>query len=162
MDRILALFVTFLPRRYWRGAHGVGILISGLLQLGIAGGALVSNYSRFASSVSDTVAEVTIDAAEQDPGTGGKIQAGHAMALGALTPIGFVMTSKSGRLLLYLVISALVRLLGYATDHPWGDPLLTFVDDIFHDGLRSIGRTGRSALRTVQAWRRRASSENDS
>ncbi len=162
MARILALFVTFLPRRYWRGAHGVGILISGLLQLGIAGGALVSNYSRFASSVSDTVAEVTIEAAESDPTTGRKIQAGHAMALGALTPIGFVMTSKSGRLLLYLVISAIVRLFGYATDHPWGDPLLTFVDDILHDGLNSIGRRGRSGLRAVQSWWRRAPGEDDS
>jgi hypothetical protein len=72
------------------------------------------------------------------------------MAFGALTPFGFFAVSAPAWVLAYVLLSGLVRVLGYASDHPCGDPILTFVDDVLWDGGRGI----RSRVLGLAAWTR--------
>jgi hypothetical protein len=161
VEVLFAFLVSFLPRRYWRGASGVGILFSGLFQLGVSLGGLVSVYTRFSQDVSDTIAEVTIEAAYQADGSG-RLEAGGAMAMNALTPLGFLAVSRTGAVLAYLVFSSLVRLLGFATDHPCGDPLLTVVDSFTWDFIHGARRrTGHVTHAARSLWRSRAVVEDE-
>jgi hypothetical protein len=48
----------------------------------------------------------------------------------ALTPLAFFLFTPLGWLADYLVISAVFRGLTLAVDNPWGDPLLTVIDNL--------------------------------
>jgi hypothetical protein len=133
----------------------MGILFSGMIQFAISSMLLVGLYTRFASGVADGVAETTIDAAVPDIEKGGRVHAGFAMAFGALTPFGFLAVSSTGRVLLYFVLSSVVRLVAYACDHPCGDPALTFVDEILHDVKDGLMKRVRRAAAFVSNWRTR-------
>jgi len=76
------------------------------------------------------------------------MSAAPAMAFGALTPLGFFAVSAPAWVVAYLALSGIIRVLGYASDHPCGDPILTFVDDVLWD----IGRSAGSTIRGV--WSR--------
>ncbi len=153
INPVVAFFVSFLPRRYWGGADGVGILLSALFQAGGSLAGLVNTYTAYAQQVSDGLAEATLAAAIS--GGAERLSAAPAMAFGALTPLGFFAVSAPAWVFAYSLFSGLIRALGYATDHPCGDPILTFADDLVWDagrGVRSKIRQAISALRSF--WNR--------
>jgi hypothetical protein len=138
----LAFFISPLPKRYWRGASGPGILLSGLLQLGFGLAGLVHVYTSYAQGVSEGLAAATI-AAEEAGAT--RMSATPAMAFGALTPLGFFAVSAPAWVVAYLALSGLFRVIGYASDHPCGDPVLTLMDE----ALWEMGRGVASHLRGI-------------
>lgn len=144
-----AFLVSPLPRRYWGGASGTGLLLSGLAQIAMCGAGLIQSYHAYSGPVSDALASVTLEAAVANGEK--RAHAAPAMAFGALTPLAFFAVSASGRLFAYGVFSGLVRVIGYAADHPGGDPVLTLVDDFAWDAARGL----RVAFeRTTSRWRR--------
>jgi hypothetical protein len=143
-DLALAFFVSPLPKRYWRGASGPGMLISGLLQAGLGFAGLVHVYSVYARGVSEDIATATI-AAEEAGAV--RVSAAPAVAFGALTPLAFFAVSTPAWVVAYVALSGLIRILAYAADHPCGDPVLTFIDDL----LWEIGRGCASTVRSVWA-----------
>ncbi len=140
-----AFLVSPLPRRYWGGASGTGLLLSGLLQIALCGAGLVQSYQSYSKPVSDALASATLEAAVATGDT--RASATPAMAFGALTPLAFFAVSVPGRFFAYGVFSGLVRVVGYAADHPGGDPVLTFVDDLGWDAARGF----KSAFRRTVA-----------
>ena len=146
LNLALAFFLSPLPRRYWRGVTGPGILLSGLLQAGFSLAGLVHTYTAYAQIVSEDLADAAIEVAAERGDT--RVNAAPAMAFGALTPFGFFAVSAPAWVLAYVLLSGLVRVLGYASDHPCGDPILTFVDDLLWDGGRAVG----SRVLGLAAW----------
>ena len=146
----LAFFLSVLPRRYWRGITGPGILLSGLVQAGLSLAGLVHVYTSYAQGVSDHLAEATLQVVAESGAT--RVSAAPAMAFGALTPVGFLAVSVPGWVLAYGLVSGLIRALGYAADHPGGDPILTFVDDVIWDGARGIKSKVLWAVASVRAF----------
>ena len=146
----LAFFLSVLPRRYWRGITGPGILLSGLVQAGLSLAGLVHVYTSYAQGVSDQLAEATLQVVAESGAT--RVSAAPAMAFGALTPVGFLAVSVPGWVLAYGLVSGLIRALGYAADHPCGDPILTFVDDVIWDGARGIKSKVLWAVAGVRAF----------
>ena len=146
----LAFFVSPLPRRYWRGATGPGIALSAFIQMAACFAGLVQTYSAYAQTVSDDLAEATAEVAER---TGGeRVNAAPAMAFGALTPLGFFAVSTPAWVLAYGALSGLFRLVGYASDHPCGDPILTFVDATLWDVGRGITSRVLRIARSMWSW----------
>ena len=142
LDLALAFFLSPLPRRYWRGLSGPGILLCGLVQAGFSLAGLTHVYTTYAAGVSEQLAEATLEVADQSGAT--RVSAAPAMAFGALTPLAFFAVSAPAWLLAYSLLSGLIRVLGYAADHPCGDPILTFVDDLIWDTGRAVGSTVRN------------------
>ena len=129
---------------------GTGILFSALLQVGASLTGLFQIYSAYSQRVSDTLAEVTIEAAVESGSE--KVRAAPAMALGALTPLGFFAVSHTAWILAYAVFSGVVRLIGYASDHPCGDPVLTFIDNVVWDTGRSVTSSTVGLFRSLTSW----------
>lgn len=153
LNLALAFFLSPLPRRYWRGVTGPGILLSGLLQAGFSLAGLVHTYTAYAQIVSDDLADAAIEVATERGDT--RVNAAPAMAFGALTPFGFFAVSAPAWVLAYVLLSGLVRVLGYASDHPCGDPILTFVDDLLWDAGRAVGSKVLGLVAWIQAlWNR--------
>ena len=150
LDVLLGFIVSPLPRRYWGGASGTGILLSSLVQIGICASGLSNAYSVFSHKISEELAETTIEVAKR--AEAGSVEAAPAMAFGAITPFAFFAVSVSGRFVAYGVVSGVIRVLGQASGHPCGDPILTFADEIVWDTGRSLGSTVR---RVVSRDRRR-------
>lgn len=153
MPFLFAFVVSILPRRYWAGATGAGILLSGLVQLAAGAAGFMEAYTHFARETSEGVASATLTVAQSGEPGGGRVEAGKAMALGALTPIGFLAVSATGWLFAYVSLSGLVRVLGAASGHPCGDPVLTFLDDLLWESGRSLLSTARDLVeRARSAW----------
>ncbi len=152
LNLALAFFLSPLPRRYWGGATGVGILLSGFVQMGASARGLLRAYTAHAQQVSDALAQATITAALNSGDV--TVSAAPAMAFGALTPFGFLAVSVPAWIFAYGAISGLVRVFGYAADHPCGDPILTFIDDLVWDGMRSLWSVVRQASHRIRSfWR---------
>lgn len=150
LNLALAFFVSPLPRRYWRGATGPGIALSAFIQVGACFAGLIETYTAYAQVVSDDLAEVTTEAAELSGAE--KIAAAPAMAFGALTPLGFFAVSTPAWFLAYGAVSALIRLVGYASDHPCGDPILTLVDETLWDVGRGVVSRVRRIAGSLWSW----------
>ena len=146
----LAFFVSILPRRYWRGITGPGILLSGLVQSGLSLAGLLHAYTSYAQGVSEQLAEATLKVAVESEAT--RVSAAPAMAFGALTPLGFFAVSTPAWVVAYVLLSGLIRSLSYAADHPCGDPILTFVDDVIWDVARGIKSRVLSAVGRVRSF----------
>jgi hypothetical protein len=80
------------------------------------------------------------------------VNAAPAMAFGALTPLGFFAVSQPAWILAYGLIAGLIRVLGYASDHPCGDPVLTFVDDVIWDSTGGIRSRIRGLVVRLRAF----------
>jgi hypothetical protein len=150
LNLVLAFFVSPLPRRYWRGAAGPGIAISAFIQMGACSAGLIQTYTAYAQTVSDDLAEATTEAAELSGKE--KMDAAPAMAFGALTPLGFFAVSTPAWVLAYGAVSGLIRLVGYASDHPCGDPILSFVDETLWDVGRGVTSRIRRITRSLWSW----------
>jgi hypothetical protein len=149
VNLLLAFCLSPLPRRYWWGAAGAGILLSGFVQVGASLAGLLHVYTAYAQEVSERIASATITAAVR--GEAERVSAAPAMAFGALTPFGFFASSLPAWFFAYGLLSGVIRVLGYASEHPCGDPLLTFVDELVWD-------SGRGILAAVRGVRVRLSS----
>jgi hypothetical protein len=150
LNLVLAFFLSPLPRRYWRGVNGPGILLSGLVQAGICLAGLVHVYTSYAQGVSEQLAEASLKVAAESGDT--RVNAAPAMAFGALTPLGFFAVSQPAWILAYGLIAGLIRVLGYASDHPCGDPVLTFVDDVIWDSTGGIRSSIRGLVVRLRAF----------
>jgi hypothetical protein len=126
VNLVLAFFVSPLPNRYWGKAHGVGIFLSCAVQIGVCVMGFMSSYHKYAERNSQAIADSAIEVAKSQEAT--KVEAMPAMVFGAFTPLAFLSVSSTGRWLAYGVVSGVIRVVGYASDHPCGDPVLTLVD----------------------------------
>lgn len=153
VNLVLAFCLSPLPRRYWGGADGAGILLSGFVQVGACVAGLLNSYTPFAHNVSEGLATATLTIASR--GEAERISAAPAMAFGALTPMGFFASSLPAWFFAYGVLSGLVRVFGYASDHPCGDPLLTLIDEFIWDSGRGVvGALQRVRARVLSFWNR--------
>jgi hypothetical protein len=150
LNLALAFFISPLPRRYWRGASGPGIALSAFIQMAACSAGLLQAYTSYAQLVSDDLAEVTAEVAELSGAE--KMTAAPAMAFGALTPFGFFAVSTPAWVLAYGALSGLIRIVGYAADHPCGDPILTFVDETLRDVGRGIKSRVRRITGALRSW----------
>lgn len=150
LNLALAFLVSPLPRRYWRGASGPGLALSAFIQMAVCSAGLIETYTAYSRVVSDGLAEATAEAAERSGAE--KVDAAPAMALGALTPLGFFAVSMPAWVLAYGALSGLFRLVGYASDHPCGDPILTFVDATLWDVGRGITSRVLRIARSMWSW----------
>ena len=140
LDLAIAFFLSPLPKRYWRGLSGPGILLCALVQTGFSGAGLVNVYTTYAQGVSEGLAEATVEATAEGAT---RVSAAPAMAFGALTPLAFFAVSGPSWVLGYFLLSGLIRVFAYASDHPCGDPVLTIIDDLLWDTGRGVGSTAR-------------------
>ena len=146
----LAFFLSPLPRRYWRGTTGPGIFLSAFIQFGACLAGLMETYTRYAQTVSDSLADATAEVAIESGAQ--KASAAPAMAFGALTPLGFFAVSTRAWIFAYGALSGLIRLVGYASDHPCGDPILTFADDMLWDAGRGASSSIKRTAVSVRSW----------
>jgi len=118
--------------------------------MGACSAGLVQTYTAYAQAVSEHLAEATKEAAELSGAE--KVEAAPAMAFGALTPLGFFAVSAPAWVLAYGVLSGLFRLVGYASDHPCGDPVLTLVDETLWDVGRGVASRVRRITGALRSW----------
>ncbi len=103
--------------------------------------------------MSDELADITVEAALETEAH--SVSAAPAMAFGALTPLGIFAVSNAAWVLAYGALSGLIRLVGYPSDHPCGDPILTFVDNLLWDAGRGISSSVRRSVGAVWSWWKR-------
>jgi len=131
MESLVGVFRCFLPVRYWqemrRGAYLSIILTAALgVRIGYAG------FFERASQAGQEGAALALKVGAPGGGVKGmdQTEAVAAALMGnALTPLAFFLFTPLGWLADYLVISAVFRGFTLAVDNPWGDPLLTLVDN---------------------------------
>ncbi|HQZ17793.1 MAG TPA: hypothetical protein PLD86_13045 [Vicinamibacteria bacterium] len=131
MESLVGVFRCFLPVRYWqemrRGAY-LSILLTAALgvRIGYAG------FFERASKAGQEGAALALKLGAPGGGVKGmdQTEAVAAALMGnALTPLAFFLFTPLGWLADYLVISAVFRGFTLAVDNPWGDPLLTLIDN---------------------------------
>jgi hypothetical protein len=153
INLVLAFFVSPLPRRYWGKAQGVGIFLSCAVQIGLCVMGFMSSYHAYSERNSQAIAESAIEVAKQQEAT--KVEAMPAMVFGAFTPLAFLSVSSTGRWLAYGVVSGVIRVVGYASDHPCGDPILTLVDSFIYELGSSVKATALHVVgRASSFWNR--------
>ena len=134
METLVGVFRCFLPARYWqemrRGAY-LSILLTAALGVRIGYAGFFERASRAGQEAAALALKVGA------PGGMGGIQgvsqtdAVAAALMGtALGPLAFFLFTPVGWLADYLFISAVFRGVSLAADHPWGDPLLTVIDNV--------------------------------
>jgi hypothetical protein len=134
VESLVGVFRCFLPVRYWddmrRGAY-MSILLTAAagVRIGYAG-----FFERAARAGQDAAAlALKVGAPGNGSGIGGVSQTdavAAALMSNALTPLAFFLFTPLGWLADYLFISAVFRGISLAADHPWGDPLLTVIDNV--------------------------------
>ena len=131
METLVGVFRCFLPVRYWqemrRGAY-LSILLTAALgvRIGYAG------FFEQASKAGQEGAALALKVGAPGGAVKGIDQTeavAAALMANALTPLAFFLFTPLGWLADYLVISAVFRGFTLAVDNPWGDPLLTLVDN---------------------------------
>jgi hypothetical protein len=149
----VAFFVSPLPNRYWGKAHGAGIFLSCMVQIGLCVMGFMSSYHAYSERNSQEIAQASIEVATQQEAA--KADALPAMVFGAFTPLAYLSVSSTGRWLAYGVISGVIRVVGYASDHPCGDPVLTLVDSFIYEMGSSFKATAvHVAGRVSSFWNR--------
>lgn len=134
METLVGVFRCLLPARYWhemrRGAYLSMVLTATLgVRIGYEG-----FFTRAQKAGEEGAAlALQLGVPGKSGGVGGlsQIDAVAAALMGnALTPLAFFLFTPLGWLADYLVISAVFRGFTLAVDHPWGDPLLTVIDNV--------------------------------
>jgi hypothetical protein len=146
MESLVGVFRCLLPVRYWqemrRGAYLSIILTAALgVRIGYAG------FFERASQAGREGAALALKLGAPGGGVKGmdQTEAVAAALMGnALTPLAFFLFTPLGWLADYLVISAVFRGFTLAVDNPWGDPLLTLVDNVVR-GRRADTRAKQQA-----------------
>ncbi len=148
MDTLIGVVRCLLPSRYWRdlrnGAY-LSILLTAALGVRIG-------YAGFFARATEAGVEgakraLTLGAPSGAGGTGGLSQTealGAALQGSALVPFAFFLFTPLGWLADYLVLSAVFRGITLAVDNPWGDPLLTVLDNVLR-GKREDAQARKSA-----------------
>ena len=150
---LLAFFISPFPHRYWGRASGAGVFLSCMLQVSLCLAGFMKSYHVFAEQVGANLADTAIEAAKEEGAA--KVEALPAMAVGAFTPLAFLAASSSARWLAYGLLSGIVRLLGYASDHPCGHPVLTLADSFVWETLGALKSTAlHFASRMSAFWNR--------
>ena len=146
MESLVGVFRCFLPVRYWqemrRGAY-LSILLTAALgvRIGYAG------FFESASRAGQEGAALALKVGSPGGGVKGIDQTeavAAALMANALTPLAFFLFTPVGWLADYLVISAVFRGFTLAVDNPWGDPLLTIIDNAVR-GKRADTRARKQA-----------------
>jgi hypothetical protein len=132
METLVGVFRCILPARYWqemrRGAF-LSILLTAALGVRIGYGGFFAMAS--ASGEEAARLALSLGAPKNAGGVGGLSQTDAVAAAlmgSALTPFAFFLFTPTGWLADYLVLSAVFRGITLAVDNPWGDPVLTMVD----------------------------------
>ena len=134
METLVGVFRCFLPVRYWQemrdGAYFSIFLTMALgVRIGYAG---FFERASLAGSEGASLA-LKLGAPGAAGGVGGLSQSDAVAAAlmgSALTPLAFFLFTPLGWLADYLVISAVFRGITLAVDNPWGDPILTVIDNV--------------------------------
>ena len=148
METLVGVFRCLLPARYWqemrRGAY-LSILLTAALGVRIGYAGFFERASKAAQE--GAALALKLGAPGGASGVGGLSQSeavAGALMGNALTPFAFFFFTPLGWLADYLVISAVFRAMTLAADHPWGDPILTVIDNVVR-GKRSESLAKRQA-----------------
>ena len=146
VESLVGVFRCFLPVRYWqemrRGAY-LSILLTAALgvRIGYAG------FFELAQKTGEDGAKLALKVGGPGGGVKGMGQTDAVAAAlqgSALVPFAFFLFTPMGWLADYLFISAVFRGISLAGDHPWGDPILTVVDNVVR-GKRADSLARRQA-----------------
>lgn len=146
MESLVGIFRCFLPVRYWqemrRGAY-LSILLTAALgvRIGYAG------FFELAQKTGEDGAKLALKVGGPGGGVKGMDQTtavAAALQGSALVPFAFFLFTPMGWLADYLFISAVFRGISLAGDHPWGDPILTVIDNVVR-GKRADSLAKRQA-----------------
>ena len=152
--RVIGILAAMLPSRWWPWldfyvpASSSAILASiATLLAGMAIG--IPGFLSYAQDAASAVNAVAWETAKQNPDTEnvGALLRGAPAAFSALSLVGFVFTTPTGWLTMYLSATGLLRAMSAAIEGGFGDPLLTAVDAI------AIGARRRT-MTTLQRVRR--------
>jgi len=162
-----------LPVRYWKPMHH-GAFLSFFLTAALGVRIGYEGFFKHASMTADRAAKMALAFAQPDVELQG-IEQGTAVRTAlqsnVLAPFEFFLFTPLGWISVYLFVTGTLRGVAYATDHPRGDPILTFIDHAIHhtvdrgaSTLSSIDLSFVSALissDTVEACRKFAGEEAD-
>lgn len=146
VESLVGVFRCFLPVRYWqemrRGAYLSIFLTAALgVRIGYAG------FFELAQKTGEDGAKLALKVGAPGGGVKGMGQTDAVAAAlqgSALVPFAFFLFTPMGWLADYLFISAVFRGISLAGDHPWGDPILTVVDNLVR-GKRADSLARRQA-----------------
>jgi hypothetical protein len=134
VESLVGVFRCFLPVRYWddmrRGAY-MSILITAILGVRIGYSGFFERASRAGQEAAALALKVGAPGGANGIAGVSQTDAVAAALMGnALTPLAFFLFTPLGWLADYLFLSAVFRGISLAADHPWGDPLLTVIDNL--------------------------------
>lgn len=138
-DTLGALAVSLLPRRHWRAFDWLPLHVmapvAGLLT-SVAGAALgIRGFFDYLERMRGSAAGSIVEVARQQV-TGGLPETAAVSAVPAalwmVAPVAFAFFTPLGLFSIYLVVSGLARAAAGWIDEPFGDPILTGVDTLFH------------------------------
>lgn len=151
MDWFIGTFRCLLPRRYWdemaRGASASILLTAALgVRVGFEG---FFDYARQAGEASAALA-LKAAAGGGAPGMSAESQATASIMGSIMVPISFFLFTPMGWITDYLLITAVFRAIALAGDSPWGDPVLTLIDNYARKRIDE-DRQAEAARRREQA-----------
>lgn len=133
LETLTGVFRCVLPRRYWsdmgRGAYASCFLTVALgFRIGYAG------FFDYASRAAEQGAAMALKAAGGGgaPGIDPTAQAMAGILGSAMAPLAFFLFTPMGWVADYLFITGVFRAISIAGGHPWGDPVLTVIDNFLH------------------------------
>jgi hypothetical protein len=146
MRFVVGILATFLPVRFWTRVNARGIPVYPVLSplIGLAVGIVVGVpyvYRHLVVSASNAQRMVAIAGSSDE-----QTAVATAQTFSLFAAVGVVLT-PGGFLVVWLTVSSAVRLLGAYFGDPFGDPLLTLVDEALQ-GLRRRATAAMSAMRT--------------
>jgi len=142
-----ALAGAFLPRRRWGALAALPIerlaIVSGLMTLAGGFAVGVAGFFEFASQAAGGVVDTAIGVAERQlrQATTHDITTLDMQGVSMFSPFAFLFFTPLGLFSMYLVVSALVRVVAAWADDPVGDPILTGVDALVTRAAGSVSRT---------------------
>jgi hypothetical protein len=134
MESLVGVFRCLLPVRYWqemgRGAY-LSILLTAAVGVRIGYAGFFEHAQKAAHAGASLALRLASPGGENGLNGVSQTDAVAAALMGnALTPLAFFLFTPLGWLADYLVISAVLRGFSLAVDNPWGDPLLTVIDNL--------------------------------
>jgi hypothetical protein len=149
----VAILAGNLPKRYWPALPALPIrrmsLLSAALTISTAAVIGLGGFLAYSERVGREAARLILSAGEaqlqrrvpSDPAVNVA-----PLGVAALTPFAFMLTPV-GLLTTYLALSGFARVAGWATDEPFGDPILTGLDAAARRVAERVGSARRRRQR---------------
>lgn len=151
LETLTGVLRCLLPRRYWTDM-GRGAYLSCLLTIAVAVRIGYAGFFAYASRVGEEGAALALKV-----GAGGGVagmdpvsQVAAALMGSALAPFAFFLFTPTGWLADYLFLSGVFRGFTLAAGNPWGDPLLSVIDNFVHSKIEEDKVSEAAAAREAE------------